>query len=158
MSNSSWPHELQHTRLPCPSPSPRICSNSCPLSQWDYLTILSSVAPFLSLSQLQGIFQWVGSSHQLAKVLELQHQSFHEYSGFISFSIDWFDLLAVQGTLKSLFQPLGSKTSVLQCSAFVMVQLSHSYMTIPFIRAQSHGCISLLRKWGNMVQTCLPQS
>ena len=67
----------------------------------------------------------------MARVLELQlqHQSFNEYSGLISFRIDWFDLLAVQGTLKSLLQHLSSKTSILQCSAFCMVQLSHPYMT-----------------------------
>ena len=67
----------------------------------------------------------------MARVLELQlqHQSFDEYSGLISFRIDWFDLLAVQGTLKSLLQHLSSKSSILQCSAFCMVQLSHPYMT-----------------------------
>ena len=70
-------------------------------------TILSSVFPlssFFSLSQHQGLFQCVSSSHQVAKVLELPHQSFLEYSGLISFRIDWLDLLAIQGTLKSLLQ------------------------------------------------------
>ena len=70
-----WPHEQQHTRLPCPSPSPGVCSNSCPRIQWCYLTISSSAAHFsfaFTLSQHQGAFQWVGCSHQLAKVLELQ--------------------------------------------------------------------------------------
>ena len=60
---------------------------------------------------------------------QLQHQSSNEYSGFISFRIDWFDLLAVQGTLKSLLQHHSSKASVLWCSAFFIVQLSHPYMT-----------------------------
>ena len=74
-------HELQHTRLPCPSPSPRVCSNSYPLSQWCYLTISSSVHPpnFSSCpqsSQHQDLFQWVGSLHQVAKILELRHQPF----------------------------------------------------------------------------------
>ena len=63
------------------------------------------------------------------QVLELQHQSSNEYSGLISFRMDWFDLLAVQGTLKSLLQHHNSKTSILQLSAFFTVQLSHPYMT-----------------------------
>ena len=87
--------------------------------------------PALNLSQHQGLFHWVDSSCQLAKVLELQlqHHSFQCYSGLISFRMDWFDLLAVQGILKSLLQNRSSKASVLQCSAFFMVQLSHPYMT-----------------------------
>ena len=60
---------------------------------------------------------------------QLQHQSFNEYSGLISFRIDWFDLLAVQGTLKSILQHHSSKASIVQCSAFFIVQLSHPYMT-----------------------------
>ena len=85
--------------------------------------------PALNLSQHQGLFQWVSSSHQVAKVLELQlqHQSFQWI--LISFRIDWFDLLAVQGTLKSLLQHHSSKASILQCLAFFLVQLSHTYMT-----------------------------
>ena len=79
VSDSLWPHGLQHTRLPCPSPTPRAYSNSCPSRWWWQPTISSSIVPFfscLSLSQHQGLFQWVGSSHQVAKGLELQHQSF----------------------------------------------------------------------------------
>ena len=81
MSNSLWPHGLQHARLLCSSPSTGTCSNSCSSSQWSHPIILSSVFSFSScfyLSQHQGLFQWVGSSHQMAKVLEcqLQHQSF----------------------------------------------------------------------------------
>ena len=81
VSNSLRPHELQHTRPPCPSPTPRVYPNSCPLSRWCHPTISSSVVPSppaLNLSQHQGLFKWVGSSHQVAKVLEfqLQHQSF----------------------------------------------------------------------------------
>ena len=80
MSDSLRPHGLQHTRFPCPSLSPGVCSNLCPLSQWCHWTISFSVAPpsppALNLSQHQGLFQWVGSSHQVAKVLELQHQTF----------------------------------------------------------------------------------
>ena len=78
----------------------------------------------------------VSSSHQVDKVLELQlwHQSF-QYSELISFRTDWFDLLAVQGTLKVLLQHHSSKASILWCSAFIMVQFSHSYMTIGKTRA-----------------------
>ena len=82
-------------------------------------------------SQHQGLFQWVSSSHQVAKVLEfqLQHQSFQWTPRMISFRMDWWDLLAVQGTLKSLLQHHSSKASILWCSAFLTVQLSHPYMT-----------------------------
>ena len=80
MSDSMWPHGLQHTRLLCPSPTPEVYSNSCPLSWWCHPTISSSVIPFsscLHLSQHHGLFKWVSSLHQVAKVLEfqLQHQS-----------------------------------------------------------------------------------
>ena len=87
--------------------------------------------PHLLLSSKnQGLLQWVNSLHQVAKVLELQlqHQSF-QHSWLISFRIDWFDLLSVQGTLKSLFQDCNSKASILWHSAFFMIQLSHPYMT-----------------------------
>ena len=83
------------------------------------------------LLQHQGLFQWVSSSHQVAKllVLQLQHQSFSEYLGLISLRISWFGLLPVQGTLKSLLYHHSSKASVILCSAFFMIQLSHPYMT-----------------------------
>ena len=82
-------------------------------------------------SQHQGLFQWVNSSHQVAKVLEfqLQHQSFQWAPALISFRMDWLDLLAVQETLKSPLQHHSSKASILQCSAFFMVHLAHPYMT-----------------------------
>ena len=89
---------------------------------------LSSPFPSaFNLSQHQGLFQWVSSSHQVAKVLEfqLQHQSFQWTPGLISFRMDWLDLLAVQGTLKGLLQHRSSKGSILLCSAFFIVQLSH---------------------------------
>ena len=81
MSDYLWPHGLQHARLPCPSLTPRVYANSCPLSWWCHPTISSSVIPFspaFILSQHQGLFQWVSSLHQVAKGLEfqLQHQSF----------------------------------------------------------------------------------
>ena len=90
---------------------------------------LSSPSPSaFNLSQHQGLCQWVSSSHQVAKVLEfqLQHQSSNEYSGLVSFRIDWFDLLAVQRTLKSFLQHYSSKASILWHSAFFTVQLSQS--------------------------------
>ena len=82
-------------------------------------------------SQHQGLFQWVSSSHQMAKVLEFQpqHQSFQWTPRTDLFRMDWLDLLAVQGTLKSLLQHHSSKASILPHSAFCIVQLSHPYMT-----------------------------
>ena len=81
------------------------------------------------LSLCQGLFEWVSSLHQLAKVLQLQLNisPSNEYTGRIS-GIDWFDLLAVQGNLKSLLQHHSSKASILWCLALFMVQLSHPYM------------------------------
>ena len=92
---------------------------------------LSSPSPAFNLSQHQGLVHWVSSSHQVAKVLEfqLQHQSFQSTPRTHSFRMDWLDLLAVQGTLKSLLQHHTSKASILQRSAFFIVQLSHAYMT-----------------------------
>ena len=129
-----WPHELQHTRPPCPSPTPGVSQThvhrvgdalqpSHPLS--------SPSPPAPNFSQHQGLSQWVSSSHQVAKVLEfqLQHQSFQGHPGLISFRMDWLDLLAVQVTFKSLLQHHSSKASILLCSAFFIVQLSHPYMT-----------------------------
>ena len=80
-SDALRPHGLQHARLPCPSPTPRVYPKSCPSSQWCHPTILASVTPFssrLQSFQHQGLFQWMSSSHQVVRVLELQlqHQSF----------------------------------------------------------------------------------
>ena len=93
MSDSLQPHGLQHIRLPCPSPAPRACSNSCPSSQWCHPTVSSSVLPFFSSLQsfpASGSFQWVSSSHQVTKVLEfqLQHQSF-QWMFSIDFLYGW---------------------------------------------------------------------
>ena len=93
---------------------------------------LSSPSPHTSnLSQHQGLFQWVSSSHQVAKILEfqLQHQAFQWIFRTDFLRMDWLDLLAVQGTLKSL-QHHSSKGSILWCSAFFIVQLSHPHMTM----------------------------
>ena len=130
VSNSLPPHELQHARPPCPSPTPRVYWNSCPLSQWCHPTISSSVNPFFSRLQsfpASGSFpmsQWPkywSSSFSISPS--------NEYSGLISFRMDWLDLLAVQGTLNSVLQHHNSKGSILWLSAFFMVQLSHPYMT-----------------------------
>ena len=109
VSSSLWPHGLQHIRLPCPSPTPRACSNSCPLSWWCHPAILSSFVPFSSCLQsfpASGSFlmsqffasggQSIGASAS-ASVLPMNIQEF-------PLVLDWFDLLTVQGTLKSLFQ------------------------------------------------------
>ena len=134
MSSCLQLHGLQHARLPCPSPTPRAYSNSCPLSWWWHATISSSLAPSpptFNLSQHQGLFKWVTSSHQVVKVLrfQLQHQSFQWISGLISFRMDWLDLLAIQGTLKSLLKHHFSKASILRCSAFFSPTLTsiHDY-------------------------------
>ena len=134
MSDSLQPHEPQHTRLPCPSLSPRVCSNSsiesvmpsnhlifcCPL------LLLPSVFPSIR----------VFSNESALHVRWPKYWSFsfgiipsNEYSGLIAFRVDWFDLLAVQETVKSLLQHHSSKASILWRSAFFMVQFSHPYMT-----------------------------
>ena len=136
MSNSLWPHGPQRARPPCPSPTPRVYSNSCLLSQCCHPTNTSSVVPFSSCFQsfpASGSFQM---SQFFASELMTNDWSFsfsispsNEYSGLISFRMDWLDLLAVQGTLKSLLQHCSSKASILWCSAFFTVQLSHPYLT-----------------------------
>ena len=129
VSNSLRPHKPQHARPPCPSPAPGVHPDSCPLSRWSTPTISSSVVPSppdLSLSQHQGLFKWVSSPHQVANVLEFQLQ---HHPGLISFRMDWLDLLAVQGTLKTLLQYHSLEASILRRSAFFTVQLSHPYMT-----------------------------
>ena len=135
MSDSLQPHGLQHTRLPCTPPTPRDCSNSCP-SQWCHSTISSSVIPFSSCLQsfpASGSFprsqffasdgQHIGVSASTS-VLPMNIQDW-----LISFRIDWLDLCAVRGTLKSLLQHHSSKASILQRSTFFTVQLLHTNMT-----------------------------
>ena len=120
----------QHYRLPCPSPTPGACSHSCPLSQWCHPTtrpLSSPSPPAFSLSHHQALFQWISSLHQVAKILELQlqHQSFNEYSGLLSLRIDWFNPQAVRGTFKNLLQHCSWKASIPQCSAFFISSNSH---------------------------------
>ena len=129
-----WPHGLQHTRLPCPSPSPRACSNSCPLNQWCHPTVSSSVISFSFCLQSYpasgsfSVIQLVTSVGQYWN-FSFSFSPSNEYSGLISFRIDWFDLPAVQRTLKSILQYHSSKMSIIQNSAFFMVHFSHPYMT-----------------------------
>ena len=94
-------------------------------------SLSSPSSPTFKLSQHQGPFKWVSSSHPVAKYWDFcfSISPSNEYSGLISFRIGWFDLLVVQGTLKSLLQHHSSKASILQCSAFFIVQFSHPYMT-----------------------------
>ena len=95
----------------------------------NHLNPLSSLSsPAFNLSQHQGLFQRVSSSNQVVKVSYNISPS-NEYSGLIPFRMNWLDLLALQGTLKSLLQPHNSKTAILWCLAFFIVQLSHPYMT-----------------------------
>ena len=136
VSNSLWPHGLQHTRIPCPSPSPRACSNSCPLSRWCHpANHLILCHPLLHLHPIFPSIR-VFSNESVLRIRWPKYWSFcfstspsNEYSGLISFRMDWLDLFAVQGTLKSLLQHRSSKTSIFQCSAFFKVQLSHPNMT-----------------------------
>ena len=100
MSDSLQPHGLQHARLYCPSLSPRVCSNSRPLSWWYHQPshhLAPPSLPALNLSQHQSLFQWVSSLHQVAKVLSFSISPSNEYSGLISFRMDLLDLLVVQG-------------------------------------------------------------
>ena len=134
VSHSLQPHGLQHTRLPCPSPTSRVCSNSS----------IESVMPsnHLILCHPLLLLSWifprirVFSNESVLCIRWPKYWSFsfnispsNEYSGLISFSMDGLDLLADQGTLKSLLQQHSSKASILHRSAFFIVQLSHPYMT-----------------------------
>ena len=127
VSDSLQPHGLQHARPPCPSPTPRVYSDSHPLSQWCHPTIQLS-NPLSTPLLLPSIFPSIRVfSNELALCFSISPST--EYSGLISFRIDWLDLLAVQGTLKHLLQHYSSKASILQCSAFFTFQLSHPYIT-----------------------------
>ena len=109
MSDSLWPHRLQHDRPPCPSPTHRVYPNSCPLSWWCHAIISSCIVPFTS--HLQAFFSSIGvfSNESVLRIRWSKYWSFsfiispsNEYSGLISFRIDWFYFPVVQGTLKSL--------------------------------------------------------
>ena len=134
MSSFLRPNGLQHTRLPCLSPTPRVYSNSCPLSWWWHPTISFSVVPF-SFHLQSFLSSRVFSIESAVRIKWPKYWSFsfsispsNEHSGLISFRMDWLVVLAVQGTLKSLLQGHSSKASILWCSAFFIVQISHPYM------------------------------
>ena len=126
------PCGLQHARPPCPLPTPGVYSNSCPLSRWGHLILCCPLLlPPLIFPSIR-----VFSNESVLRIRWTKYWRFsfsispsNEYSGLISFRMDWLDLLAVQGTLKSLLQHHNSKASILQHSAFFIVQLSHPYMT-----------------------------
>ena len=164
MSDSSQPHGLQHARPPCPSPTPRVYPNSRPLIRWCHPTISSSVVPFsshLSFPANESVL-WIRWPKYWSFSFNISPSN--EYSGLISFRMDWLDLLAVQGTLKSFFQHDSSKASILQCSDFFMVQLLHPYMTtgktIALTRQIFVGKVMSLRfnMMSRLVITFLPRS
>ena len=131
VSDSLQPHESQHTRPPCPSPTPEFTQTHV---HWvsDAIQpshpLLSPSPPAPNPSQHQSLFQWINSSHEVAKVLDFSFSIIpsKEIPGLISLRMDWLDLLAVQGTLRSLFQHHSSKASILWHSAFF---ISRPYMT-----------------------------
>ena len=130
--SDSATHGLQYTRLPCPSPAPRAYSDSWTLSRWYHPTVSSSVIPFSCHQSYpaSGSFQmsqFFASGDQVLE-FQLQHHSFQWI--FRTDLLYWLDLLAVQGTLKSLLQNHSSKASILRRSAFFIVQLSHPYMIL----------------------------
>ena len=150
MSDSLWPHGLQHTRLPYPSPTPGASSNSCPSSRWCHPTISSSVVPFsphLQSFPASGSFPMSQFFASGIVSFSFGISPSSEYSGLISFRTDWLDFLAVRGTFKSLRQHHSSKASILQRSAFFIVQLSHPNMTT--------GKTIALARWTFVAKSCL---
>ena len=134
MSDPLWPHEPQHARPPYPSPTPEVHPNPCASSRWCHSTISSSVIPFFSCPQsfptsgsfpISQLFPSGGQSFGVSASTSVLPMNTQDWS--IWFRMDWLDLLAVQGTLKSLLQHHSSKASILQCWAFFMVQLSHTH-------------------------------
>ena len=170
MSGSLRPHGLQHARLPCSSPSPRACSNSTSIESvlpsshlilCRPLLLLPSVFPSIRgfPSELAFHIRW-----PKCWSFSLNMSPSNEYSGLNSFRMDWLDLPAVQGTLKSLLQHHSSKASILGRSAFFTVQLSHPHMTtgktIALMRWTFVGkLVSLLfNMLSRLVITFLPRS
>ena len=166
VSDSLWPHESQHTRPPCPSSTPGVHPNSCPLSWWCHPTISSSVVPFSCPQSFPA-----SGSFQMSHIRWPKYWSFsfnispsNEHPGLISFRMDSLDLLVVQGNRKSLLQHHSSKASILWHSAFFTVQLSHPYMTtwkiIALTRQTLVGKVMslLLNILSRLVITFLPRS
>ena len=159
VSDSLWPHEPQHARPPCPSPTPRVYPNSCPLSQWCHPTISSSVVPFSCLQSfpISGSFQisqfFISGGQSIrvsasASVLPMNIQDW--------FPLGWTGWISLQSKgLKSLLQHHSSKASVLWCSTFFIVQLSHPYMTTKNTIALTRRTLVMLSR---LVITFLPRS
>ena len=133
MSTSLQPHGLQYTRPSCPSPTPRACSNfmsiesvmpSNHLILYHPLLLLPSIFPRIRIFSKESVLHIRWPKYWSFSFISPSN----EYSGLISFKMDWLDRLAVQETLKSLLQHHSSKASILQCLAFFIVQFSHSYM------------------------------
>ena len=132
--NSLRPHGLQHARPPCPSPTPEVHSDSCASSVMpsSHLILCRPLLLPPSLFPSIRVFSRESALHiRWPKYWSFSSSfsPFYEHPGLISFRLDWLDLLAVQGTLKSLPQHHSSIVPILQCSAFFMVQLSHLCMT-----------------------------
>ena len=135
ISDSLQPHGLQHAKPPWPSPTPGVYSNSCPLSPSNHLILCCplllppSIFPSIRVFPNESVLciRWPKDWS-----FSLSISPSNEYSGLIPFRMDWLDLLAIQGTFKSLLQHHSSKASILLRSAFFTVQLSHPYMTTSF--------------------------
>ena len=152
MSDSLHPHGLQHARPSCPSPTPGVYSNLSiesvmPSNHLILCLLLPSIFPSIRVFPNESVLciRW-------PKYWSLSISPSNEYSGLISFRMDWLDLLAVQGTLKSLLQHHSSKASVLRCSAFFMIPLSRPHMTTGKTTALNRRhCVDLCcqtpRKW-----------
>ena len=131
VSDSLWPHESQHTRPPCSSPTPGVYPNSCPSSWWCHPpNHLILCHPLLLLPSIFGSIT-VSSNESVLHMRWPKYWSFSfnispskEHPGLISFRMDWLDLLVVQETFKRLLQQHSSKASILQHSAFFIVQLT----------------------------------
>ena len=151
MSNSLQPHGLQHTRFPCPALSPDVCSNSYSLSWWYHPTISSYVAHFSSCPQSFPTSGSLPMNQLCIRWPKYCSASFsvspsNEYSGLISFGFVWFDLLAVQETLKSLLQKHNSKASILHLAFFIILWFlcmfeKHSAQTSGFHLSFSYGAL-----------------
>ena len=155
MSDSLRPHGLQHARLPCPPLTPGASPNSWPsyhLILCRCLLLPPSIFPSIQVfSNESGLhMRWPKNWS-----FNFSISPSSEHPGLISFRMDWLDLLAVQGTLKSLLQHDSSKASVLQCSAFFIVQLSHPYMRQTFVDRVMSLLLNMLSR---LVITFLPRS
>ena len=166
VSDSLPPHELQHARLPCPSPTPGASLNSCPLSQWCQPTISSSVVPFsYSLQSFPA-----SGSFQMSQLFASGGQSIgvSAAASVLPMNIqDWFPLgltslilLQSKGLFKSLLQHHTSKASILQCSTFFIAQLSHPYIQFSSVaQLRPTLCDSMSRSMpGLPLQHQLPES